>query len=224
MHRRNGRESSGFSTIELSMSIGILAIVIAAFFGAYNGFLRDVAFAERLGDIERESRPAFNSLVIELRQATPPNSQANGQAIEFMTGERIVFYADRRSVNGPERFEYRRTNCVDGLCDLVMSIRFAEAGSAYPNFTYDLTGAADIEFTVLRRVAETARLFQGIQLAGATEVVVDDCDRLDSLALGPVPCRFDRINLTLEVAPRGVGVLPSNYVVTEEVQLRNSSF
>jgi len=206
------------------MTIAILAMVIAAFYGAYNGFLRDVAFAERLGDIERESRPAFNSLVIEIRQATPPNSQANGQAIEFMTADQIVFYADRRSVNGPERFDYQRTNCVDGLCDLVLSMRFAEAGSAYPNFTYDLTGAGDLEFTVVQRVPSTTRLFQGIQLAGATEVLVDDCDRLDTLALGAVPCRFDRVSLTLEVAPRGAGVLPSNYVVTEEVQLRNSSF
>lgn len=224
MTARTRRAGGGFSTIELSMTIAILALVIGAFYGAYNGFLRDVAFAERLGDLERETRPVVNALVIELRQATAPNSAANGQAIELMTDDKIVFYADRRNAPGPEQYTYELTGCVDGLCDLVMSLRFAEAGSSYPNFTYDTGGSPDFSLTALRRVPEGVRLFQGIRLAGATEVVIDECDRLDVLGGGATPCSFDRVRVNVEVAPKGAGVAPSNYVVTEDVQLRNASF
>ena len=218
------RTTGGFTTVELSMTIAILGMVIGAFYGAYNGFLRDVAFAERLGGIERETRPVVNALVIELRQATPPNSAANGQAIEFLASDKIIFYADRRPMNGPEQFAYERMNCVDGLCDLVLSMRFAEAASAYPNFTYSTAGAGDFVVTVLQRVPDTVQLFQGIQLDGIVETEIDDCDRLDSLGAGIVPCRFDMVRLNVEVAPNGSGTVPSNYVVTEDVQLRNVGF
>jgi len=206
------------------MTIAILGMVIGAFYGAYNGFLRDVAFAESLGDLERETRPVVNGLVIELRQATPPSSAANGQGVEFLDEAKIVFYADRRDVAGPEQITYERTNCVVGLCDLIMSIRFAEAGSAYPNFTYDNAGAADFTVTALRRIPETTRIFQGIRLAGPTEIAVDSCDRLDVLGNGATACQFDKVVLTIEVAPAGAGVRPRNYIVTESVQLRNASF
>jgi len=222
MAKPNG--SRGFSSIELSMTVAILGMVIGAFYGAYNGFLRDVAFAESLGDLERETRPVVNGLVIELRQATPPSSAANGQGVEFLDPGKIVFYADRRSVAGPEQITYERTNCAAGLCDLVMSIRFAEVGSAYPNYTYDIVNAPDFTVTALRRVPDTTTIFQGIQLAGSTEVVIDNCDRLDVLGNGATACQFDKVLLTVEVAPAGAGVRPRNYLVSESVQLRNASF
>ena len=78
--------------------------------------------------------------------------------------------------------------------------------------------------TSLRRVPDTTTLFEGVNLVGASEVVVAGCDRLDTLNLGATPCRFDKVRLTIEVAPRGSGTLPSNFVVTEDVQLRNASF
>lgn len=217
-------QQGGFSVIELSMTVAILGIVMAAFFVTYNGFLRDVAFAERLGDIERETRPVLNGLAIELRQATAPNPAAHGQAVEFLSADKIVFYADRRDQNGPEQFTYERTNCVDGLCDLEMSFRFADSSSEYPSFTHSTVGDPDFTVTLLRRVPESVKLFQGVRLEGTTEVLVDTCDRLNTLGVGAADCSFDTIVITIEVAPKGAGVRPSNYVVSEVVHLRNMSF
>ena len=220
MGLRRNREG-GFSVIELSMTVALLGIVIASFYTAYNGFLRDVSFAERLGEIEHEARPVLNGLVIELRQAIAPNPAANGQAVEFLSANKIVFYADRRDAGGPERFTYERSNCVDGLCDLEMRIQFADSNSQYPTFTHSTAGDPDFEVTVLRRVPESVKLFQGVRLAGTTEVLVDSCDRLDVGGGGSTDCAFDRVVIRIEVAPKGAGVRPSNYVVTESVVLRN---
>ncbi len=214
-------KQAGFSVIELSMTVALLGIVIASFYTAYNGFLRDVSFAERLGSIEREARPVLNGLVIELRQATAPNPAANGQVVEFLSADKIVFYADRRDPNGPERFTYERSNCVDGLCDLQMRIRFADSGSEYPTFTHATTGDPDFEVTLLRRVPESVRLFQGVRLIGTNEVLIDNCDRLNTGAGGSTDCAFDTVVIRIEIAPNGAGVRPRNYVVVESVLLRN---
>lgn len=224
--RHKNRESLGFSTIELSMTIAIMSMVLAAFYGAYNGFLRDVAFAEQLAEVERRSRPAINELLIELRQATPPNGAANGQPIEVLTEDRITFYSDRASSPGPERITYEKTNCADGLCELTKSIIFADSGTSYPNWTHDIAGGPDVTQMVLPRIPEDLVLFVGRRVDGNTTTDVAVCDRFDELGGGVISCRLDNVVVEIEVVPRAAdtSVVPRNYEVVEEVQLRNANF
>ncbi|MCP3934236.1 MAG: hypothetical protein GY708_02565 [Actinomycetia bacterium] len=223
---RDRRAGSGFSTLELSMTVAIMSMVLAAFYGAYNGFLRDVAFAEQLAEVERRSRPAINEMLIELRQATPPNGAANGQPIEVLTEDRITFYSDRASADGPERITYEKVNCADGLCELQKSIIFATAGSEYPNWVHDIAGGPDVTLTVLPRIPADVVLFVGKQINGGTVVDVAFCDRFDELGLGVVSCPLDNVLVEIEVVPRAAdtSIVPRNYEVIEEVQLRNADF
>ncbi len=223
---RDRRSESGFSTLELSMTIAIMSMVLAAFYGAYNGFLRDVAFAEQLAEVERRSRPAINELLIELRQATPPNGASNGQPIEVLTDGRITFYSDRASAAGPERITYEKANCVDGLCELQKSIIFASAGSEYPNWVHDIAGGPDVTLMVLPRIPEDVVLFVGRRVQGGVTVDVAVCDRFDELGGGVISCPLDNVLVEIEVVPRAAdtSVVPRNYEVIEEVQLRNADF
>lgn len=202
-----------------------MSMVLTAFYGAYNGFLRDVAFAEQLAEVERRTRPALNELTIELRQATPPNSQAGGQPVEVLTVDQIIFYSDRSRVDGPERVTYEKVNCADGLCELQKSIIFADAASSYPDWTYDIAGGADVTATVIPRIADDVDLFLGRRITSAGVVDVAMCDRYDELGLGAASCSFDQVVVTLEVVPRAAdtSVVPRNFEVVEEVQLRNAN-
>ena len=225
-YRLRDRRERGFSTLELSMTIAIMTMVLTAFYGAYNGFLRDVAFAEQLAEVERRSRPAINELTIELRQATAPNSAAAGQPVEVLSEDQIVFYSDRSNVDGPERITYERANCVDSVCELVKTIIFADGASRYPDFTYDVAGGPDVTQVVLERITEDVVLFLGRQLTSAGVVDRSTCDRYDSLGLGASTCAFDQVVVSLAVVPRAAdtSVAPRNFEVVEEVQLRNASF
>ncbi|HEC10232.1 MAG TPA: hypothetical protein ENI86_11830 [Acidimicrobiales bacterium] len=215
--RLRPRDENGYTVIELSMTIGILALVLGAFYGAYNGFIRDVGFAEQLGDIEREARPVLNELVIELRQAVPPSTAAHGRPVEYLSAGRIVFYSDRRDVAGPERYDYQLVNCADSLCDLQGSIYFADAATAYPNWGYNTALGPDYQWTVLSRVPESTVLFEG-RKGGTT---VTGCDRTDLDGLGAVDCDFDTVLVRIVVAPEG-NPRPRDYEVEEEVTLRNA--
>ncbi len=220
------RGERGFSTLELSLTIAIMSMVLTAFYGAYNGFLRDVAFAEQLAEVERRTRPALNELTIELRQATPPSSAAGGQPVELLNEDRIVFYSDRADVAGPERISYEKVNCADGLCELEKSIIFADAGSSYPDWTYDIAGGPDVTLTVIPRIAEDVVLFTGRRLTTAGTVVDQAlCDRRNELGNGGISCGFDQVLVQLEVVPRAAdtSVVPRNFEVEEEVLLRNAS-
>ena len=224
--RRGEGRDKGFSTLELSLTIAIMTMVLTAFYGAYNGFLRDVAFAEQLAEVERRTRPALNELTIELRQATPPNSAAAGQPVELLNEDRIVFYSDRADVAGPERISYDKVNCDDGVCELQKSIIFADAGSSYPDWTYDIAGGPDVTLTVIPRVAEDVVLFTG-RTVNSTGNFVDQvlCDRRGELGNGGISCNFDQVFVQLEVVPRAAdtSTVPRNFEIEEEVLLRNAS-
>jgi len=220
------RRESGFSTLELTLTIMIMTMVMGAFYGAYNGFLRDIAFAEQLAQVERRSRPALNELTIELRQATPPNTAANGQPIEVLTENLVVFYSDRASAPGPERIRYEFVNCANQLCELQKTMIFADTGSQYPDFTYDVAGGPDVTTTVIPRIPQDLVMFVGRRLTSAGVVNQPSCDRFDLLGLGAVSCAFSQVVVTLEVVPRAAdtSIVPRNFVVVEEVQLRNANF
>ena len=206
------------SVAELAIAMFVMASLLGTFYATYSRFLRDVAVTEELASIERASRPAINQLMIELRQSVAPDAAAAGQPVEELSGDHIVFYSDRARAEGPEKYHYERVNCVSSMCELELSVTFADPGTG-PNWTYDTTPS--YTRTIIERLPEAVTLFTGRASTPGGLLDVASCDRTIG---GGTPCDFNAVLVEIHVAPNDRAPAPRNFEVIEEVKLRNAAF
>ncbi|MFT7650215.1 MAG: hypothetical protein ACI8Y4_004984 [Candidatus Poriferisodalaceae bacterium] len=206
------RDESGMTVIELSISMLLLIVLMGSFFTVFSGVLGDSARADQRAGLERELRPVFNRMVIELRQSVAPDSAAAGAPVETLTAASLVFYSDRIDIDGPERYAYELISCVSSVCDLRRSITYAMAGTG-PNWTYPV--AASQEVTVLTGVDNTNPLFVGRLVNDGTDITLAACDP------GGTRCALSGVQIELQLAAARSDTA-SSLSIAEEVRLRNA--
>lgn len=216
---RGSAGDSGSSLVELVVVVAVLGLVFSAFYTSLFGFLRDAKFSEDLAQVERDTRPVIRQLVIELRQAEPEATVANGQPVQALDPDSIVFYSDRYPYDGPERHEYSLANCVDSLCDLQLTIHAALASSSAPNWEYDTSETPVLSRTMLEGVVETQPMFSGQRWSDVSSsfTTVTSCDR----AVGS-DCDFELVDIELHVDPNKHRDNPRVFEIVEQVRLRNA--
>jgi hypothetical protein len=149
--------------------------------------------------------------VIDLRQAQAVSP--NGDPIESLSADRIVFYSDRNEAEGPERIVYERTACAAGLCELRVTRYAAVAGSG-PEWGFATTPFE--EQVVMERVRNDQPLFRGATWTGTpvTKNYVSACSGT---------CSFSLVAIRLQALPELTSVGAAQTLeITDEVELRNA--
>jgi hypothetical protein len=150
-------------------------------------------------------------MVIDLRQAQAVSE--NGDPIESLTADRIVFYSDRAQTEGPERIIYQRTACATGLCELRVTRYPAVAGSG-PEWSFQTTPFQDQ--VVMERVRNDQPLFRGVTWTGTptAKTYVSTCSGT---------CSFPLVAVWLRALPKLTSVGAAQTLeITDEVELRNA--
>ena len=216
---RHGDE--GTSLVEVVVASTVGAIALAAVYSLMWGFTDDVSVATDLANAQRDTRPVIQSIVIELRQATPASASAAGDPVETVSNTSITFHTDRWDPTGPERITYALESCGAGLCDLRRTVLSADTSSSAPDWTYD-DGDVVRDEIVAEGVVDPATsgdpLFAGVEYVSGSPVVTTACD-----APGGTACDFPLVAVDLKIDPNGLRDNPRVYEIYEEVRMRNAS-
>ena len=202
---------AGFSLVEVSVAMILSAMVAASLAGVMYSLSQNASDAGRNADLQRTGRLVMAELMMDLRQAE--SITFNGDPIESLTADRIVFYSDRAEAEGPERIVYERTSCVSGLCRLRVTRYQAVAGSG-PEWAF-VTTAFEDQF-VMERVRNDQALFRGAAWTGtpAAKTYVSACSG---------SCPFPLVAIRLRGLPEGTSAgAARTFEITEEVELRNA--
>jgi prepilin-type N-terminal cleavage/methylation domain-containing protein len=211
--RRSSHPSrqAGFTLVEMAVALALSAIVAASFTGVIYSLSQNAGDAGRNADLQRTGRLVVAEMVIDLRQAEAVSP--NGDPIESLSADRIVFYSDRDETEGPERIIYERTACAVGLCELRVTRYPAVAGSG-PE--WEFATAPFEEQVVMERVRNDQPLFRGATWTGtpATKTFVSACAGT---------CRFSLVVIRVRALPELTSVGAAQTLeITEEVELRNA--
>lgn len=202
---------AGFSLVEVSVAMILSAMVAASLAGVMYSLSQNASDAGRNADLQRTGRLVMAELMMDLRQAE--SITANGDPIESLTADRIVFYSDRAEAEGPERIIYERTSCVSGLCRLRVTRYQAVAGSG-PEWAF-VTTAFEDQF-VMERVRNDQALFRGAAWTGTpvAKTYVSACAGT---------CSFPLVAIRLRGVPEGTSAgAAQTFEITEEVGMRNA--
>ena len=90
--RRRGE--AGTTIVELMVALFFVSLFGGVFWALWSGFFRDVFFAERLGAIQRELRPAITELTTALREADVAEELNDGSPVRELADDRIVVWSD----------------------------------------------------------------------------------------------------------------------------------
>lgn len=146
---------AGFTLVEVSVALILSAMVGGSMVGVMYSLSQNASDVGHNADLQRTGRLVVAELVMDLRQAEPV--AANGDPIESLSADRIVFYSDRAEFEGPERIIYERTSCVSGMCRLRVTRYQAVAGSG-PEWDFATTAFEDQY--VMERVRNDQPLFR----------------------------------------------------------------
>lgn len=221
-------QDRGITVVELSLTTLLLTMVLASFYAAFNGFLRDVGFQTRQAEAQQQTRPVLRDLVTRLRQAEPPDTSASeGQPVGYLRWDTMRFYTDLSPLDGkPEQVTYEAINCdAEDSCELQFTIRVPTNDG--PDFTYPV--APTSQRILLPRIHASdagEQLFSAAQYIGEPSVRTDvtECDREGELVDVPDgPCEFQLVVVDLRVDPSSLPN-PRVFEVHEEVRIRNAGF
>ncbi len=197
--------------VEILVAMVLSAMVAASMAGVIYSLGQNAGDAGRNADLQRTGRLVVAEMVIDLRQAQAVSP--NGDPIESLTADQIVFYSDRDETEGPERIVYERTACDAGLCELRVNRYPAVAGSG-PEWSFEADPFE--EQVVMERVRNDQPLFRGAIWTGtpATKSYVSACSGT---------CSFSLVAIRLEALPGVTSVGAARTLeITEEVELRNA--
>ena len=104
--------------------------------------------------MQADAREMIAEITVQLRQAI--TADLNGELVESLSGDRLVFYTTNYDTLAPERVEYERVDCVEGLCELWV-------------YRYAMVSSDGIAYTFAAEPFESSFLFGGV-LAGSARV------------------------------------------------------
>ncbi|MEM9033513.1 MAG: hypothetical protein AAGA99_00210 [Actinomycetota bacterium] len=218
--RSRSGEDRGTTLVEVIVASTIGALALAATYTVFWGFTDDVAVATDLASAQRETRPVISAMVIELRQATPPNAAAGGNPVVALSTTSASFVTDRWDATGPELVTYQLESCSAGLCDLRQTVIAADTTAVEPEWTHD-DATLVLDRIVARDVVDPASsgdaLFAGVNYVAGAAVETASCDVSTGTA-----CDFALVAVDLKIDPNGLRDNPRVYEVYEEVRMRNA--
>jgi len=209
--RRGPAAEAGISLVEVSLAVILSAILAASLVGVMYSLSQNASDAGRTADLQRTGRQVVAQLVMDLRQAVAVSG--NGDPIESLNADRVVFYSDREETEGPERVVYERTGCGGGECDLRVTRYPAVIGSG-PEWEFATVPME--QAVIMERVANDQPLFRGAAWTGspAAETYISTCSG---------DCSFTLVAIRLRALPQGTSAGATTiFELTEEVELRNA--
>ena len=207
-------DDSGFTLVEMSVALILSAMVVAAFVSVFFSFSQNAGDANARAEHQEQARQVLARLVVDLRQAVTVDP--NGQVIESLDPDHLVFYTMMRDDTAPIRVVYERANCVAAECELVVK-RYA--ATDFDQGVYAFAGAPYEETRLMGGVLADQPLFGGMDWLGDPKVKtpITACG-----GSGPA-CSFPLVSVTLRSMPLNTsegGRTPLE--VREEVRMRNA--
>jgi hypothetical protein len=211
---RRLREDRGFSVVELSVAMILSAMVSASLVAVFYSFSQNSSDATERALMQADAREMIAEITVQLRQAI--TADLNGELVESLTGDRIVFYTTNYDTLAPERVEYERVDCVEGLCELWVH-RYAMVASDGIAYTF---AAEPFESSFLfAGVLGDQPVFQGVDWVGdpAARSTISSCSYTGT------ECTFPIVAITIRVRPLTVTAGASApLTLHEEVRMRNA--
>ncbi len=124
-------DEGGFSTVELTIAIGMLAVVLAIVYGALMSATSAVNNTDQRLVNLGEARLVMDTASKDLRTAT--RLTASGSAFLTAAPNEVVFYGNLNPTLGPKKIRIY----VDANTQLVEEVTDPDASSVAPNYTYD---------------------------------------------------------------------------------------
>jgi len=202
---------AGFTLVEVSVALILFTMVGASMVGVMHSVSQNASDVGRNADLQRTGRLVAAALVMDLRQAESVG--ANGDPVESLSADRIVFYSDRAEAEGPERIIYERTACVSGVCRLRVARYRAVAGSG-PEWSFE-TAAFEDQY-IMEGVRNDQPLFRGARWTGtpAAKTYISTCSGT---------CSFPLVAIRLRALPQGTSAGATQTLeIAAEVELRNA--
>lgn len=220
--RRLVRDERGVSLTEVMVSALLISIITAAFYTVFVGFMGNVRDEQLKSQAQDEGRLALSLVVVDIRQAL--DLVGDGEAVTELQSisagdatDRIEFYSDRLAFSdGPERYAYELRNCVAQICELWQELTYATPPAVVP-YVYPVVPTR--EMMILENVvADGTSVFTGVQIAGAVQTPVAQCD-------GTIGnrCSFALVEVVIRVDPDPTEPTPRIIEFTEQVRMRNAS-
>lgn len=208
------RDDRGFSVVELSVAMILSAMISASLVAVFYSFSQNSSDANQRADTQARAREMIAEITVQLRQAV--RADLNGDVVESLDADRLVFYSTNYETLEPERLVYERTECSEGTCELWLH--------RYPMVSTDgitvsfATESLESSF-LFAGLLNDQPLFQGLEWVGNPAALssVSECS-----TAGP-ECGFPIVGITVRAKPLG-GTSGSQSVITlhEEVRMRNA--
>jgi Tfp pilus assembly protein PilV len=215
MLRRILTDEQGMTLTEVMVAGILTSIVVTAFYSLFYGFTRNLTLEEQRATALQEIRPVVSELIVELRQAQDiDNDGAILTALNAAwSNAGLVFYSDRRSEEGPERYVYKVNGCSGDVCDFVREVTLADAGTG-PTWTY--TGPTTTHVLLDNLLKDGSEpLFRGVSWAAGVEQYTTFCG-------AGIPCDFPLVRIRIRVDPDPDSTTIPAVQIQEDVRLRNS--
>jgi prepilin-type N-terminal cleavage/methylation domain-containing protein len=205
-------EERGFSVIELSVAMILSSLVSASLVAVFYAFSQNSSDATQRAEMQADARSMIAEISVQLRQAI--KADLNGELVESLNGDHIVFYTTNYDTLAPERVEYQRTDCIEGMCELWVH-------------RYAMVSFDGVAYTFATEPFESSFLFAGVL---ADQPVFEGLDWVGDPAVltsvascSGAACGFSVIGITVRVRP--VTATPgaaAPLTLHEEVRMRNA--
>jgi prepilin-type N-terminal cleavage/methylation domain-containing protein len=207
-------DDSGFTLVEMSVALILSAMVVATFVSVFFSFSQNAGDANGKAEHQEQARQVIARLVVDLRQAVA--ADPNGQVIESLGPDRLVFYTMMRDGDTPIRVVYERANCASAECELLVE-RYA--ATDFDDGAYAFATTPYEETRLMSGVLADQSLFIGMDWVGDPKVKtsITACG-----GSGPA-CSFPLVSVTLRSMPLNTsegGRTPLE--IREEVRMRNA--
>lgn len=208
------RDDRGFSLVELSVAMILSAMVSASLVAVFYSFSQNSSDANERAELQSSAREMIAEITVQLRQAI--RVDLNGELVESLDGDRLVFYTTNYETLQPERVVYQRTECLEGVCELWMD-RYPMVSTDGITTTF-ATESIESSF-LFGGLLNDQPLFEGFDWMGDPEVHTP----VSSCSSTGTECQFPLVGITVRAKPLG-GTAGSASVITlhEEVRMRNA--
>jgi hypothetical protein len=209
-------DDRGFTLVELSLSMLMGALISGVMVSVVFSLSQNAADSGRTAELQSTVRSLVAEIVIEIRQARAVT--ANGDAVDYLDEDRLVFYTDRAEFDGPERVVYERKDCASGFCELWVS-RYAADPSSAPEWTFESTPFENS--FLLGLVRDDTPMFRGVEWSGSpkAETFVASCNGTPGK-----PCDFPMVYLVVRANPFNTSTGADQvFEVVEQVRIRSAS-